>query len=254
MQLTVIVPTYNEAENLPKLVSALFALPIPGLKLLIVDDNSPDGTGRLADELAERQPDRISVLHRAGKLGLRTAYLEGFKRAIADGAEAVGQMDADFSHDPNTLVEMAAALETADVVLGSRYVPGGSVDKQWPVWRKWLSGFGNSYARLLLRFPLRDVTTGYRLWRHEALQGMPLNRIHANGYVFLVEMAYMAYCLRYRFAEVPIYFADRREGKSKMSFKIQVEAALRLWQVKWNYRDLRRDGETARIDLMLTTD
>ena len=254
MQLTVIVPTYNEAENLPKLVSALFALSIPALKILIVDDNSPDGTGRLADELAKRQPDRISVLHRAGKLGLRTAYLEGFKRAIADGAEAVGQMDADFSHDPNTLVEMAAALETADVVLGSRYVPGGSVDKQWPVWRKWLSGFGNSYARLLLRFPLRDVTTGYRLWRREALQGMPLNRIHANGYVFLVEMAYMAYCLRYRFAEVPIYFADRREGKSKMSFKIQVEAALRLWQVKWNYRDLRRDGENARIGLVLTTD
>jgi len=254
VQLTVIVPTYNEAENLPKLVSALFALSIPALKILIVDDNSPDGTGRLADELAKRQPDRISVLHRAGKLGLRTAYLEGFKRAIADGAEAVGQMDADFSHDPNTLVEMAAALETADVVLGSRYVPGGSVDKQWPVWRKWLSGFGNSYARLLLRFPLRDVTTGYRLWRREALQGMPLNRIHANGYVFLVEMAYMAYCLRYRFAEVPIYFADRREGKSKMSFKIQVEAALRLWQVKWNYRDLRRDGENARIGLVLTTD
>ena len=254
MQLTVIVPTYNEAENLPKLVSALFALPIPGLKILIVDDNSPDGTGRIADGLAERYPDRISVLHRTGKLGLRTAYLEGFKRAIADGAEAIGQMDADFSHDPNALVEMVAALETADVVLGSRYVPGGSVDKQWPVWRKWLSGFGNSYARLLLRFPLHDVTTGYRLWRREALQGMPLNRISANGYVFLVEMAYMAFCLRYRFAEVPIYFADRREGKSKMSFKIQVEAALRVWQVKWNYRDLRKNGESARIGLMLPTD
>jgi len=254
VQLTVIVPTYNEAENLPKLVSALFALPIPGLKILIVDDNSPDGTGRIADGLAERYPDRISVLHRTGKLGLRTAYLEGFKRAIADGAEAIGQMDADFSHDPNALVEMVAALETADVVLGSRYVPGGSVDKQWPVWRKWLSGFGNSYARTVLGFPLRDVTTGYRLWRREALQGMPLNRISANGYVFLVEMAYMAFCLRYRFAEVPIYFADRREGKSKMSFKIQVEAALRVWQVKWNYRDLRKNGESARIGLMLPTD
>lgn len=254
MQLTVIVPTYNEAENLPKLVSASFALPIPGLKILIVDDDSPDGTGRLADELAERYPDRISVLHRAGKLGLRTAYLEGFKQAISQGAEAVGQMDADFSHDPNTLVAMVAALETVDVVLGSRYVPGGSVDKQWPMWRKWLSGFGNSYARILLGFPLRDVTTGYRLWRCEALRGMPLNRIHANGYVFLVEMAYMAFCLCYRFAEVPIYFADRRLGKSKMSFKIQVEAALHLWQVKWDYRDLRRNGETARVNLMLTVD
>lgn len=254
MQLTIIVPTYNEAENLNNLVSALFSLPLPDLKLLVVDDNSPDGTGRLADQLAERYSDRMSVVHRTGKLGLRTAYLDGFKRAIAQGAEAVGQMDADFSHDPNTLVNMVAALETADVVLGSRYVPGGSVDKQWPLWRKWLSAFGNTYARTVLGFPLRDVTTGYRLWRREALQGMPLQRIHANGYVFLVEMAYMAFCLRYRFAQVPIYFADRRWGKSKMSFKIQMEAALRLWQVKWNYRDLRKKGENARVDLVLTTD
>ena len=255
MQLTVIVPTYNEAENLPKLVSALFALSIPGLKILIVDDNSPDGTGQLADELAGRYPDRISVLHRTGKLGLRTAYLDGFKRAIADGAEAVGQMDADFSHDPRKLVEMVAALDDADVVLGSRYVSGGSVDRQWPLWRKWRSSFGNNYARTVLGFPLRDVTTGYRLWRREALQGMPLNRMRANGYVFLVEMAYMAFCLRYRFAQVPIYFADRRWGKSKMSFKIQFEAALRLWQVKWNYRDLRKNGEMARVNnLLLSTD
>jgi dolichol-phosphate mannosyltransferase len=254
VQLTVIVPTYNEAENLPKLVSALFALPLPDLKLLIVDDNSPDGTGQLADDLATRHPDRISVLHRVGKLGLRTAYLEGFKIAIANGAEAVGQMDADFSHGPNKLVEMINALEKADVALGSRYVEGGSVDRQWPLWRKWLSAFGNNYARIVLGFPLRDVTTGYRLWRREALQGMPLARIHANGYVFLVEMAYMAFCLRYRFAQVPIYFADRRWGKSKMSFKIQFEAAFRLWQVRWNYRDLRRNGESARVNLLLTAD
>lgn len=252
MQLTVIVPTYNEAENLKNLVSVLFSLPIPDLKLMVVDDNSPDGTGRIADELAEQHPARMSVVHRKGKLGLRTAYLDGFKLAIAQGAEAVGQMDADFSHDPNKLVEMATALENADVVLGSRYVPGGSVDKQWPLWRKWLSAFGNTYARTVLNFPLRDVTTGYRLWRREALQGMPLHRIHANGYVFLVEMAYMAFCLQYRFAQVPIYFADRRWGKSKMSFKIQVEAALRLWQVKWNYRDLRKMGEMARMSVMLT--
>lgn len=254
MQLTVIVPTYNEAENLPKLVSALFALPIPELKILVVDDNSPDGTGKLADELANKHPERVSVLHRTGKLGLRTAYLEGFKIAIDNGADAVGQMDADFSHDPNKLVEMVTALETADVVLGSRYVPGGSVDRQWPIWRKWLSAFGNAYARIVLGFPLRDVTTGYRLWRREALQGMPLKRIQANGYVFLVEMAYMAFCLRYRFAQVPIYFADRRWGKSKMSFKIQIEAAMRLWQVKWNYRDLRKNGESARVDWVLSTD
>lgn len=254
MQLTVIVPTYNEAENLPKLVSALFALPIIDLKALVVDDNSPDGTGSLADQLAERHPGRVSVIHRTGKMGLRTAYLAGFKQAIAQGAEAIGQMDADFSHDPNKLVEMIAALENADVVLGSRYVPGGSVDQQWPLWRRWLSAFGNTYARILLGFPLRDVTTGYRLWRREALQGMPLQRIRANGYVFLVEMAYMAFCLRYRFAQVPIYFADRRWGKSKMSFKIQIEAALRLFQVRWNYRDLRKNGKTARVSQMVPAD
>lgn len=250
MQLTVIIPTYNEAENLPRLVSALFALPIPDLKALIVDDNSLDGTGRLADELAERHPGRISVMHRAGKLGLRTAYLEGFQKAISDGAEAIGQMDADFSHDPEKLPEMLAALENADVVLGSRYVRGGSVDENWPVWRRGLSAFGNFYARTILGFPLRDVTTGYRLWRREALLGMPLERIDANGYIFLVEMGYMAWCLKYRFVQLPIHFADRRWGKSKMSLKIQMEAALRVWQVKWNYRDLREKGTEARVQMV----
>jgi len=246
LQITVIVPTYNEAENLPNLVSALFSLPLPDLKLLVVDDNSPDGTGRIADELAETHPGYISVYHRAGKLGLRTAYLEGFQKAIAAGAEAVAQMDADFSHEPARLVEMAAALETVDVALGSRYVPGGSVDRQWPLWRKSLSAFGNFYARTILGLPLRDITTGYRLWRREAILGMPLERIQSNGYIFLVEMAYMAHALEYKFAQVPIYFADRRWGKSKMSFKIQFEAAFRVWQVKWHFRDLRRNGKAAR--------
>jgi len=247
LQVTIIVPTYNEAENLPKLVSALFALPLENLKLLVVDDNSPDGTGRIADKLARQHPGKVSVTHRSGKLGLRTAYLEGFRRAIAEGAEAVGQMDADFSHDPANLVEMAAALQTADVAFGSRYVPGGSVDKEWPLWRKSLSAFGNFYARTILDFPLRDVTTGYRLWRREAILGLPLERIQSSGYVFLVEMAYIAWCLKYRVAQVPIYFADRKFGKSKMSLKIQMEAAFRVWQVKWNYRDLRAKGEAGRV-------
>jgi len=249
LQLTIIIPTYNEAENLPRLVSALFELPVPGLKILIVDDNSPDGTGHLADELVASHLGRVSVLHRAGKLGLRTAYLEGFEKALIEGAEAVGQMDADFSHDPDKLAGMLAALANADVVLGSRYVPGGSVDARWPMWRKGLSAFGNFYARTILGFPLNDVTTGYRLWRREALLGMPLKRIHANGYIFLVEMAYMAWCLKYRFAQVPIHFADRRWGKSKMSFKIQMEAAARIWQVRWSYQDLRQNGKEARAQL-----
>jgi dolichol-phosphate mannosyltransferase len=248
LKVTVIVPTYNEAENLPKLVSALFSLPLD-LSVLIVDDNSPDGTGRIADELLAMHPGRVNVLHRAGKLGLRTAYLTGFQIALDSGAEAIAQMDADFSHDPQKLVEMAKKLETYDVVHGSRYVAGGSVDERWPLWRKGLSAWGNFYARTILGFSMRDVTTGFRLWRRETLAGMPLERVEANGYVFLVEMAYLAYCLEYRFGEVPIYFADRRWGKSKMSFRIQLEAAIRVWQVRWLFRDLRKRGKIARNQL-----
>lgn len=247
MQVMVVIPTYNEAENLPKLVSALFSLPLD-LSVLVVDDGSPDGTGEKAEALKDAYPGRLSVLHRSGKLGLRTAYLEGFRLAFESGADAIAQMDADFSHEPAKLVEMAAALEKgADVALGSRYVPGGSVDQQWPLWRKALSAFGNFYARTILGFDLRDVTTGYRLWRTDVLRAMPLERIRANGYIFLVEMAYMAWCLKYCFAQVPIYFADRRFGKSKMSLKIQLEAAFRVWQVRWNFRDLRRRGVAARM-------
>jgi dolichol-phosphate mannosyltransferase len=214
----------------------------------VVDDNSPDGTGRLADELAERHPERVSVLHRAGKLGLRTAYLEGFKKAIAAGAEAVVQMDADFSHDPTKLVEMTTALEKADVVVGSRYVSGGSVDQNWPLWRKWLSAFANFYARTILDFPLRAVTAGDRMWRRETILGLPLERIQSNGYVFLVELGYMTWVLDYKITEIPIYFADRRWGKSKMSLKIQIEAALRVWQVRLAYQDLRKAGRAGRVN------
>ncbi len=246
MRITIVTPTYNEAENLPVLVSALFALPLD-LRLLVVDDDSPDGTGPIADELARKDPARISVLHRRGKLGLRTAYLNGFAHVLKTDAEAVVQMDADFSHDPSVLVAMAERLASCDVVLGSRYVDGGSVDARWPRWRKGLSAFGNFYARTILSLPLRDVTTGYRMWRRETLEGIPLHRIEANGYVFLVEMAYLAHLLEYKVGEVPIYFADRRWGKSKMSFRIQAEAALRVWQVLWQCRDLRRLGKEARL-------
>jgi len=245
LQITVITPTYNEAENLPRLVSALFALPL-NLKILVVDDDSPDGTGRIADELVAAHPGRVDALHRPGKLGLRSAYLTGFQQALKDGAEAVVQMDADFSHDPKALMEMSSLLNSCDLVIGSRYVKGGSVDERWPLWRKGLSAFGNHYARTILNFPLHDVTTGYRLWRADTLRKMPLERIQSSGYVFLVEMAYLAYCLDFKIGESPIYFADRRWGKSKMSFKIQLEAAFRIWQVKWHYRDVRRLGASIR--------
>lgn len=238
MKITIIVPTYNEAENLPKLVSAIFALPLDDLQLLIVDDNSPDGTGKQADDLCEKMNGRMGVLHRTGKLGLGTAYITGFKHALSQGAQAVGQMDADFSHPVEKVVELAREIEKHDVVLGSRYVPGGSLDEQWPAWRKGLSAFGNLYARTILRLPVRDCTGGFRLWRSEVLRAMPLDRIRSNGYVFQVEMAYVAHCLGYTFHEIPIYFADRRWGKSKMNFRIQAEAAIRVWQLLPAYRDL----------------
>jgi dolichol-phosphate mannosyltransferase len=244
--ITIVTPTYNEAENLPKLVSALFSLPLD-LQVLVVDDNSPDGTGRMADELAVAYPGRVTVLHRPGKLGLRSAYLNGFQKVLEGDSQAIVQMDADFSHDPSALVEMAKLLESCDMVLGSRYVNGGSVDERWPLWRKRLSAFGNYYARTILGLPLRDVTTGYRMWRRETLLQIPFERIQSNGYVFLVEMAYLAHCLEFKIGEAPIYFADRRWGNSKMSLKIQAEAAFRIWQVLWNYRDLKKAGRAGRL-------
>ena len=238
MRITILLPTYNEAENLPKLVSALLSLPLD-LSVLVVDDHSPDGTGEVADRLSALHPDKVSVLHRPGKEGLRSAYMEGFHKAFDRGAEVVVQMDADFSHDPAVLTEMARRITSCDIVIGSRYVKGGSLDERWPAWRKLLSAFGNFYARTILSFPLRDVTTGYRMWRREALQNIPLDRIRSNGYIFLVEMIYVAYLMGHKINEVPIYFADRRWGKSKMSLKIQLEAAVRIWDVWWHYRDLR---------------
>ena len=239
MQLTVVIPTYNEVENLPRLVSVLLTLPLDGLQVLVVDDNSPDGTGARAEELAAQHPGRLYVRHRAGKLGLGSAYLEGFRQALEAGAEAIGQMDADFSHDPQALMELMSALQTCDVALGSRYVPGGSLDERWPYWRKGLSAFGNFYARTILRMPIRDVTGGFRLWRRHTLQHMPLELVRSNGYSFQVEMAYIAYRLGFTFQEMPIYFADRRWGQSKMSFRIQVEAAVRVILMKYSYRKLK---------------
>ncbi|MDX9864761.1 MAG: polyprenol monophosphomannose synthase, partial [Anaerolineaceae bacterium] len=191
MKTTIIVPTYNEAENLEKLVTAVLALPLPDLSMLIVDDNSPDGTGEMAEQLGVQYDGRVKVLHRAGKMGLGTAYIEGFRFAIEDGAEAIGQMDADFSHPIDKIVELAETLESCDVVIGSRYVPGGSLDERWPIWRKALSRFGNFYARTILGLPNRDVTGGFRLWRRETLQNLPLERVRSNGYVFQVEMNYL---------------------------------------------------------------
>lgn len=240
MELTVVIPTYNEAANLPALIESIFALPLAALRVLVIDDDSPDGTGRIADEIQRNRPDRVSVIHRAGKSGLGSAYITGFKKAIEGGAEAVAQMDADFSHPPDKLIELLNGLADHDVAMGSRYISGGSVDKDWPAWRKGLSAFGNLYARSILRLPIHDATGGFRAWRRETLQGIPLDRIRSNGYAFQVEMAYLAYRSGFSFCEIPFYFADRRWGTSKMSLRIQLEAAVRVWQMLYEYKDIHR--------------
>lgn len=238
MSTIIVIPTYNERENLPTLVEKIRALPLSDVELLIVDDNSPDGTGALADEYAAKKNSRVHVLHRSGKLGLGTAYVAGFSKALELGAERVVQMDADLSHPPEKLVELIETGRDYDLVIGSRYVPGGSLDRDWPVWRKALSGFGNFYARTLLGLKVRDVTAGFRLWRREALQRIPLQRIRSNGYMFQVEMTYLANKLGFSFKEIPIYFAERRFGESKIDLSIQIEAAVSVWKLPFRYRDL----------------
>ena len=243
MKLIAILPTYNEAENLPRMIEALLALALQvDLSILVVDDNSPDGTGRIADDLAARMPDKIEVIHRAGKLGLGTAYIEGFRRAFEKGADCVLQMDTDFSHDPKYVPQIIQEMETCgcDIVIGSRYVKGGSVDETWGIGRKLLSWWANSvYVNLILRTKAKDATGGFRLWRTDVLKSMDLSRIRSSGYVFQVETIYVAEKLGYQVREVPIYFADRRVGQSKMSFRVQSEAALRVWQVWWRHRALK---------------
>ncbi len=239
----VVVPTYNEADNLPTLVGELLALGVPGLEVLVVDDNSPDGTGQIADDLAQRYPDRVHVMHRAGKLGLGTAYLAGFRYALEQGADYIVQMDADFSHSPGYIPQFLEAVEGYDVVIGSRYVAGGRLDERWGWWRYFLSWWANSvYTRLILGLRVRDVTAGFKCWRRATLEGIGLDRVRSNGYVFQVEMAYLTEKLGYRFRELPIYFEDRRIGRSKMTVPVKVEAALRTWQIRWRHRHARRMG------------
>jgi len=246
LKIGIVIPTYSEVENLAQLIPALFALPLD-LSVLVIDDASPDGTGQLADALATSKAGRMSVIHRPGKLGISSAYVQGFRSVLKENVDAVCQMDADFSHDPATLVAMTKCLETCDVVFGSRYTSGGSVDMRWHRWRRALSAWGNLYARMILRVPVQDVTTGYRLWRSETLRGMPFDSIQSKGYIFQVEMAYLAHCLEYRIRETPVHFSNRRCGKSKMSLQIQVEAALRVWQIWLTHRHLCHIGSAARI-------
>jgi dolichol-phosphate mannosyltransferase len=227
--LTIVLPTYNEAANLPVIVDALFALPLTGLRVLVADDNSPDGTGAIADELAAKYgPDRMTVLHRPGKQGLGRAYVDGMTRALEGGADFVVQMDSDLSHAPEYLPQMLGTLlaTDADVVIGSRYVCGASLAREWSWHRKALSGFANMYVRVLLRLGVRDVTAGFKLWRSSALTAIDIASVRSNGYSFQVEMNYRSVQHGLKIVEVPIHFADRREGESKMSLKVQLESAM----------------------------
>ena len=233
----VVLPTYNEAENLPLMVDALLAFP---LNILVVDDNSPDGTGEIAERLAAEHRGRISVMHRTEKSGLGTAYIAGFKQAIGLGAAYIIQMDSDFSHQPKYIPDLIAKLEEGcDLVIGSRFARGGGVDQSWSPYRKLLSWFANAvYVRVLLGIPVSDATGGYRIWRRETLIGMGLERIRSNGYVFQVEMVYVAHRLGFRIAEIPIYFPDRARGQSKMGSGIVFEAAARVWQLIYRHHAL----------------
>jgi dolichol-phosphate mannosyltransferase len=236
----VVMPTYNEAENITAITEALLALPV-NLQILVVDDNSPDGTGQIADGLREQHPGRVHTLHRYEKGGLGPAYIAGFKEALRLNADYVIQMDADFSHQPKYIPDMIAKLESGcDLVIASRFAPGGGVDENWSFYRKLLSWFANRvYTRLLLNIPVYDATAGYRIWRRDTLIGLDLDRVRSNGYVFQVEMAYVSCRLGFNVAEIPIYFPDRQRGQSKMDLRIQLEAALRVWQVMLRHRALR---------------
>jgi len=228
----VITPTYNERENLHAFLDALFAV-APQVDVLIVDDNSPDGTGALADEVAARDP-RVHVRHRAGKLGLGTAYLEGFQWALAQGYDVVFEMDTDLSHDPRYVPEFIRAIEAgADVVIGSRNIPGGGVEG-WGPGRHFVSKGGSVYARTILGLDVRDLTSGYKAFTRDALQRIDLGGVKSNGYSFQIELTYRAVLRGMRVAEVPILFVDRRAGASKMSRKIFAEAVVMVWKLRFD--------------------
>ncbi len=227
-----IIPTYNERANLETLVERVRALEVLGLRVLIVDDNSPDGTGEVADEVSARQPEFVSVLHRPGKLGMGTAYVAGFRWALEQGADLIATMDADFSHPVEKLPALIDTCREYDVAIGSRFAPGGRLDERWGVARRFLSWGGNAYARLLTGLPLYDLTGGFKCFRRNVLETIDLSSIKSSGFVFQVEVNYACHHHGFRLAEVPIYFAERSRGTSKMSLQI-------IWEAFWRVLELR---------------
>lgn len=229
MNVLVVTPTYNERENVPDLVRAILAL--PNTRVMVVDDQSPDGTGAVADALATEFPGRVLVIHRTGKRGLGRSYVEGLQIAIKEGADLICQMDADWSHDPKYLPEMVKAAADHDVVIGSRYLRGVSV-VNWPLRRIVLSAFANRYIRAITGLEAQDCTSGYRCWRREMLAKLPLDRVVSDGYAFLVEMLYEAHRRGARIGEVPIIFVERRLGVSKLSGSVLLESGITPWSLR----------------------
>ena len=237
MNVLVVTPTYNEKDNLPLLVDGV--LKHEGFRLLVVDDGSPDGTGAIADRLAEEHPGRIDVMHRTGPRGLGRSYVDGLLHALAQGtADFVCQMDCDLSHDPAYLPSLVAAAAANDIVIGSRYMNGGVSVVNWPVSRILLSAFGNRYIRFITKLSASDCTSGYRCWRREALAQLPIRAMVSDGYSFLVEMLFEAKRRHFRIAEVPIIFVERRLGQSKLSNSVLMESLIMPWRLK--LRALRR--------------
>ena len=246
MKTLIVLPTYNEAENLQPMTEQLLALPIENLHVLIIDDNSQDGTGKIADQLNQQYTDRVSVMHRPGKMGLGTAYITGFQWALERGMDNVIQMDADFSHSPTYLPDFVSKMNDYDVVVGSRYVPGGKLDPRWSAWRNFLSKWANTiWVRMFLGTQVRDATAGFKCWSRRALEKIGLERIKSNGYIFQVEMAYLSEKMGFRILEWPIYFEDRRIGKSKMTVPVKIEAALRVLEIRLRYGALHH---TAKVE------
>ncbi len=236
----VVIPTYNEVQNLSKITAALFELNIDDLEILDIDDASPDGTGQVADQLVQQYPGRFHVMHRSGKLGLGTAYIQGFKWALEQGYEYIIHMDADFSHPPEYVPQLLAVIPEYDVVVGSRYVKGGRLDVRWAWYRRLLSWWANSvWVRVILGTKTKDATAGFKCWRASALQRIDLDRIRSTGYIFTVEMCYLAEKLGFRIKEIPIYFEERRIGESKMDSYVKIEAALRVIELRWRYHNVK---------------
>ncbi len=225
----IIIPTYDERENLPELLGQIHRQ-VPEAHVLVVDDASPDGTGELADELASKD-DRIHVLHREGKLGLGTAYIAGFRWGLARGYSYLLEMDADFSHKPEYLPRMLEAIQDADLVIGSRYVPGGGTEN-WTLTRKLISRGGSLYSRLVLGVKIKDLTGGFKCFRRETLEAIDLDGIRSKGFGFQVEMNYKVAKRGFRVVEIPILFPDRTRGQSKMSKKIFFEALVNVWKIR----------------------